>query len=337
MNKNNFQFTVFLGDIYDNVSISALQYDNSAFLLDSNNINNFLDYNFLQDITVYTSLGDLSKDLDIIWNILNHADRIVYCPPNRWSDGKTFDLLDPTSCMQGLTENLLLMLPKSKKIENFSVTNGIIDPIPLSDNRKSQGQQLWISGCSISHGVGVKSNQRYGQLLADELELPVSFLTRVGAAIDWSSDQVIRSDIKKGDIVVWGLSSIERLTYIHNNKLLNGVTVLSYDNDRNLEKIVSKKELVSQNNFFHQNYSIDRVINFCKLCEIQLIIVGILTAPSILRYLNNKTNFFQFPYKISFDSEFINTIQFDDLGTDNIHPGPIQHTNYKNFIKSLLL
>ena len=338
MKKNNFQLNVFLGDVYDNVAISALEYDSSAFLLDMNNIANFLTCDFLQDTTVYTSLGDLSKKLNVIWNVLNHADRIVYCPPNQWSDGKTVDLLDPTSCIQGLTENLLLMLPKSKKIENFSLYDALIDPMPLSDNRKSQSQQLWISGCSISHGAGVKSNQRYGQLLANDLELPVSFLTRVGAAIDWSSDQIVRSDIRKGDIVVWGLTSVERLTYIHNNKLLNGVTVRSYDNDKNLERVIPKKELVSQNTFFQQLYAIDRVINFCKCREIQLFIIGILSrSPSILRYLNNKTNFYQFPYKTSFDSELIDIIQYDDLGNDNVHPGPIQHTSYKNFIKSLLI
>ena len=338
MNKNNFQLTVFLGDIYENVAIAASKFDRSAFLLDISNVDSFINSNLIKNTAVYTSLGDLSKNLNNAWNMLNYADTVVYCPPDKWSDSKTIDILDPTDCIQGLTETLLLLLPDNVKIENFSAYDNLIDPIKLVDNRKTEGKQLWIAGCSISDGTGIRPDQRYGQLLADELELPVSFLTRRGSAIDWASDQIIRSNIRKGDIVVWGLTSTERITYVHDGKLLSGVTVRSYDHDPELEKIVSKRELFKQNTLFQYNYAIDRVINFCKACDAQLIMVGLLTtSPAFFRYVTIKENFYQYPYNITFGSEYMNILEYVDLGDDKSHPGPIQHQKYKDFIKSLIV
>jgi len=338
MKKQNFQLTVFLGDVSENVATQALQSDDSAFLLDFNNCLEFLNNELTSNTTVYTSIGDMANNVSPLWTLLNSADSVVYCPPAVWSDGKDVDPLSPTSSIQGFTEHLLLMLPQDKVV-GLDRNQLSADPMPLVDGRRSEYPQLWVAGCSITHGVGVDPSQRYGQLLADELNLPCSFLTRVGSAIDWSSDQILRSDIRTGDTVVWGLTSTERLTYIHDQELLHGITAKSYIINKQLEKIVSATTLLSQNTFYQHMYSINRVINFCKTTKVKLVIVGLLTSAACLRHLTNTPFFYPYPYPpdfTDFNSKFVNFLNFADIGTDNLHPGPEQHSLYKNFILSLI-
>lgn len=337
MKKQNFQLTVFFGDVYKNVATQALESDNSAFLLDFNNCVEFLNSELIGNTTLYTSIGDLDSNVYQVWTLLNFADVIVYCPPALWSDGKNVNPLAPTVSIKGLSEQLLLKLPRDKVI-NFDRNQLSANPMPLVDSRQSENPQLWVAGCSITHGIGVDASQRYGQLLANELNLPCSFLTKSGSAIDWSSDQILRSNIRAGDTVVWGLTLPERLTYIHDQKLLN-INATSYIINNQLKNIVSETTMLSQNTFYHHMYSIDRVINFCKLLEVNLLIVGLLTSDSGVRHLANTPSFYPYPYSPLFndlDSKLINFFNFIDFGTDNLHPGPKQHSLYANFILSLM-
>ena len=213
MKKTKYKRTIFIGDTDESVRICAQEYHSSAQLLNHSNYKEFIVLSLDQDSVVYTSLGDLPKDLNIVYNILCLADQIVYCPPTQWSDNRLLNFTDPGTCTNGLTEILLLLLPKSIQIVNLNPE--IPDPMPLTDTRKCKETQLWIAGCSISHGVGVDLTERYGHLLSTELNMPCSFLTRPGSAIDWAADQLLRSDIRKNDLVVWGITNPERITYIH--------------------------------------------------------------------------------------------------------------------------
>jgi hypothetical protein len=335
MKKLDYHLTVFVGDTDDSVSISAQEYDSSAFLIDFNNYEDFFNNELLKDTTVYTSLGDLPKDPTVMQNLLLAADEIFYCPPTQWSDKKSIDVVWPLSCIQGLTEHLLLTLTSNKKIHNFDRNNLVPDPVLLVDQRQSDESQLWIAGCSISHGIGVELNERYGHLVADALKMSCSFLTRPGSAIDWSADQIVRSDIRPSDIVVWGITSNARLTFVHGNKLLQGVNNRSYDIKKNLESIVPKKTLISQNTFYKHIYSIKQVINFCNKCQARLIIVGLLTSNSTFRYLATLPEYHHYPYQQACKNNAITDV-LEDYGTDGSHPGPIQHKRYADFILNLI-
>jgi hypothetical protein len=129
------------------------------------------------------------------------------------------------SKMKMWTEDYLKAFSHYKPIENFSM-----DPVPkvlenksiilkLSDVRKTSQPQLWVSGCSFAAGDGVQSNQRYGQILSDRLNLPVSFLAESGSSVTWAADQILRSDLRENDILIWGLTSIPRINYFKNNKV----------------------------------------------------------------------------------------------------------------------
>ena len=127
----------------------------------------------------------------------------------------------------------------------------------------------------------------------------------------------------------------KRVTFIDNQKLLSGVTANSYIVNKQLEKIIPKTNLISQNTFYQHMYSIDRVINFCKITKAKLLIVGLLISDSCLRHLANTPSFYPYPYTPNCDHP-INLAKFVDLGTDQSHPGPEQHVLYKNFILSLI-
>jgi hypothetical protein len=191
-----------------------------------------------------------------------------------------------------------------------------------------------VAGCSISHGTGVDKETRYGQLISNQLNIDCSFLTRPGSAIDWASDQIVRSDIRKGDIVIWGLTQACRTTFVHDNQLLPGVTVQSYQIYPNLDKILPLSTLLSQNTLYHHYMSIERAINFCKKCQAKLLMIGLSHQNSgIVSFLKTKKNYFLYPYRPGFD-DVVHT--YIDFGTDNCHPGPMQHQEYADFCQSTL-
>ena len=212
--------TVFVGDSNSGLADLACEYDSTAFLLDVTNYEDFL--TSTKDATVYTSLSDLPKDQKILFDILLVADRVVYAPPQIWSDKKSVDtalVTDPASSLQGSTENILLQAAAFVDIKNINLISSrllLLDPV---DDRKTNDPQLWIAGCSISHGMGVDNNTRYGTLVAKELNMPVSFLTCPGSSIIWQAGQLMLADLKPGDTVVWALTMPNRFPYYHDNKL----------------------------------------------------------------------------------------------------------------------
>lgn len=326
MNK----LTIFLGDIDYHLSTVAKGHDASAWLLNHNNYKTITETKLKNSTTVYTSLGDLPPNLEIVYDILSRADVIFYCPPKQWSDQKLVDIVDPGSSIQGLTEILLALLPSSVQINNFVATYK--DPNPVVDTRKTKSKQMWVAGCSISHGIGVKTDEKYGSLIAKQLNLSCSFLTRPGTAMDWAADQILRSDIKKNDLVIWGLTNPERLTYIHDNQLLEGVTIMTYDDHPEYKKIVSPENLYSQQNIYKHFYALHQVINFCNKAGAKLFLVGILNGLNcFLPFLKSQKNYIHVPYTLEFNKSQIKT-SFIDLGTDLEHPGPKQHIQYKQLI-----
>jgi hypothetical protein len=330
MQDTKSKLTIFFGDVDESLANNAKLFDSSAGLVDHSNYKEFLISDRDRDTVIFTSLGDLPKNLETVYHILMQADHVVYCPPQKWSDNKSVDCANPVASLQGSTEILLSLLPDSVKIDNYCPT--MLDINALVDQRKSTEPQLWMAGCSITHGLGVEKHQRYGQLVSDSLGMPCSFLTRPGAAIDWAADQILRSDIQKNDIVVWGITTPERLTYIHNDQLLSGVTSQSFRSFPEYSKIIDPVELGSQNTIYKHFYAIQQVINYCRKINAHLILVGLLTGNhSLQRALKSYQNYITIHYHYTFENSSIN-INFADLGSDNNHPGPIQHQQYKQII-----
>jgi hypothetical protein len=327
---------IYVGDTNKELAMLASSYSPTAFLIDFSNYKEFLTIDYTVDVVAFTALGYLPKDLEIFYNILLKADKIIYAPPpNQWSDDQVLNNADPTTCIQGLTENMLLLISDQRPIKNIELCYLKNNLATLVDSRKTDNPQIWFAGCSITHGLGVDLNQRYGQLIADQLGVECSFLTRPGSSIQWAADQIVRSDIRANDIVIWGLTDSCRLPYIHNNEYLPGVTCWTYTTYPEVEKILPFNELFSENTLYNNICAVDRAINFCKKIQVNLGIIGVMPSiPNFLRYIKSKSEYVDFPYKIKFVNGTVVPPQkrYKDLGTDNKHPGPVQHQHYKTFI-----
>jgi hypothetical protein len=326
--------TLFVGDVFESLSKVALEHDPAAFLIDHSNYKSFLTSDITSDITVYTSLGDLPKDLKIFYNIAMLSTKIVYIPPETWSDGMSIITTDPTACVQGLTETMLLLISSYRPVTNLELCYFNPTVNPLTDLRKTENTQLWVAGCSMTYATGVNNSQRYGQLVADHFNLPCSFLAKPGSSIAWAADQILRSDIRSGDIVIWGITSTERSIVINQNKLAF-VNIGSYTRDSDLEKQLPLTTLLSETTFYSHLYSIEQVLTYCKKQQATLLLVGLLVRDNMFRYLKSKNNYFHYNHKLKFHNRDI-SVEYVDLGTDNEHPGPLQHQLYADFCQSAL-
>lgn len=275
----------------------------------------------------YTSLADITEKN--LLDVANKVKTVIYHSLPNWS---STELKEQTEFV--LTQVNKHVVNLSADPENF---------LTLAGERKDKGKQLWISGCSFAHGVGVDPILRYGQLIADNLSLPVTFLTAPASNIPWAADQILRSDIQKDDIVVWGLTSVNRYTAFL-NKSLHFMTVGVFDsNSKNLRdtaKIVNneitsstqkelKKNLFSQERMFQAITSIFQVINYCQKVGAKLIIV------------NHKLSDFEFDFMLArYVYAYQNFIELSDIidYSDNEgHPGVQTHATWGREITNKII
>jgi hypothetical protein len=319
---------LYVGGVDSELANIARAANPQAFLIDHSNYVEFLNNPPTGDVTVYTSLADLPKVFEnnnVVHTLFDLADNIYYYPPKIWSYTK----------MKELTELILQEFSLEKNnVHNLNLPNYTELYTKLIDGRQTPDQQLWISGCSISHGVGVAQEQRYGQLIADSLGLPVSFLTAGGSSIPWAVDQIVRSDICAGDIVILGLTEEFRFPYWATNNTVWHVGVNHRNqNDQlpftNLSSNIIDRLITDDNCFYQSVIKIYQLVNFCRKLNVKLLIVGLLSSNRLAYHLNNISEFIN--YK---NIKSLNPLV--DVGTDNQHPGPLQHQLYADFCQTAL-
>jgi hypothetical protein len=161
--------------------------------------------------------------------------------------------------------------------------SGMYSILDLADCRKTKSPQIWIVGCSIAHGIGLDSReQRYGQIVSDCFKMPVSFLTQGGTSIEWSSDQILRSDISSGDIVIWGITGVNRFIHWDDHGNMFSVTPGIFDPKNPYHKTGSAhiknkadmwQELMhDKSRLYHAIRQISQVISFCRKINANLIL-----------------------------------------------------------------
>lgn len=324
------QITLFVGDVDESLGVAAKNHDASAFLIDVSNYEQFLTTKFDSNITAYTSLGDLPKNLEIFYTVATKATKIVYCPPTKWSDNLELDVTDPNVSIKGLTEHLLLCICDVVPVENIELCYLTPTVNPLLDNRVSEGPQMWFVGCCMTEGVGVYPSERYGQLVTEKLNLPASFLAKAASPMYSTADQILRSDIREGDTVVWGITCTELTIYVEDGSMRR-VTPLSYLTYPDIERRLPIRLMYDETNFYTQLYAIEQIINYCQQRKINLLLIGLLISPNMLRFLKTKDNFFNYPYELDFSDDSY-AKKFLDYGTDDMHPGPEQHKLFADFV-----
>lgn len=311
--------TIFVGDVGEYLADIAKKNDPLAALIDSKN------YQKLKAGTYYTSVGDLDN-LSTFGQILQQADTIVYWPPNRWSDKH-----NRGSMMQYWTEQYLSVFccDASKIVINFNASPlNKTRMLTLADARKFKDGQIWVAGCSISHGAGVADHERYGELISKELNLPVTFLTQPGCSIRWASDQILRSDIRANDTIFWGITGSSRLSYWDESTGKHRYAVLNkFDSHEFLKSLINEKYLASDHMIYESLVSIHNVINFCKINHVTLILATLIKGMEI--YLQDVANFVPLAGIFGQNADDM----YLDLGTDNLHPGPKSH----QFLKEKML
>ena len=309
--------TIFIGDNDINLSIVAKTADPNAQLIQQ--------VQTLMPGTYYTSLSDLHTVENLI-KILDQADSIVYNPPKIWSD-----LKNGFSHQQCWIEFYCMYFNDKKTViglDNIETPHKV-KMLELVDERKTSAKQLWVAGCSISHGIGVDKSDRYGEILSKKLNLSVSFLTQSGASIGWAVDQLLRSDIKPNDIIVLGITSTNRFTFMDNDGDISHVNTRYYEVYPEFNKVISLDILSYEtNNNFSALKDIHKLINFCFKTNVKLVLAGLLIDYKTIKYFYDLPNYTQC-YGVK--GLNLNNI-FLDLGTDNRHPGPKSHQYYAECI-----
>lgn len=314
---------LFVGDCHEYLADAAKKFDPLAILINHENHEHFIKEK--TKWVGYTSLGDLPKDLSIFNRLISIADQIFYCPPKKWSDNKhAKDATCFTDSIQGLTEFYLYSTHKlHSNVSGLETNKFDVDQyLELKEKRKIDSICLWVAGCSTTDGVGVLPEERYGHLLEKKLNLPAIFLTKPASSISWAADQILRSDIRAGDIVVWGLTNEHRL-FLWDPYYKNMADV-KYDSKNKFgfsSRTIGELQL-HETNLAIAIQQIDAVKNFCQKTNSKLLLVNIHSSIALNLHLIPIKEFFLY---------ICETDDYIDTGNDGLHPGPKQHQDYANF------
>ena len=328
------KLTTYVGDVNAYLRAAARQHHPTAFLISNANWSTFVESDY-QDVTVYTSLGDLA--VDNFCKLLDMSDVIEYCPPpnHRWSDNKQINSLDPYDSIRGITEYLIQRHVDRKELGNLEAINQPKELLPLVDQRKTSAPQLWTVGCSITAGIGVEPTQTWGYNLSKMLNIPCSVLAELGASNTWQADQILRSDIRWRDTVVWGITGLYRQWIIQNQEMRH-LNMHSHVEDPDLETSWPLRVLASDTTLYASLHCMKAVANFCDKVGARLVIFNANFSDAYITSLRQIPHFhyYQHPIRIGKDRQIRQ--HWLDLGTDDSHPGPLQHSAFANFCYSLL-
>lgn len=280
--------TVYVGDASIDFAQKITSLHSDAILLTSANFQSWPTHDY-----VYTSVADLETDEFL--DLCTHAARVIYI---ELSDRQLYYS----------TNQLLLGVTATRPVENFAVAPKYDKYLYLDDYRKTEEPQLWCAGCSFTYGEYVREDQRYPTLLAAALGRQLSLLAKPARSILWAADQLLRSDIRSGDIVVWGLTTHHRMPYWQDKEhhmIANGSSFP-----------VSVSRLVEEDVVCRNIKAIAQVINFCKKAKANLYLLGLLDVGY------HTTQWFDTEHYIPFFKKSL------DFGSDGVHPGPLQHQHY---------
>lgn len=315
---------LFVGDNTEYLAHYANRHGESV-LVTLKNYKNVIQKSKTQDIIAHSSFSDLgkvTKSESPFYSLLWSADEIEYVPPEgQWTDHSDQYQLHS---MQRITEYYLYDINLRKNNVKGLVLNHWTEDckyLKLVDERKTSDQNLWISGCSISHGKGITPDQRYGKLIANELDLPVSFLTKGGSSIEWAADQLLRSDIRPNDIVVWGLTSEYRASEWNKDKVKH---INTYDFDAS--ETGSLAVVNEENRLYKALIAVNQVENFCSKIGAKLILFPLISSESLRLHLSGNQCYYENSYQIN----------YIDIGSDGVHPGPEQHKVWAKRLEKII-
>lgn len=204
--------------------------------------------------------------------------------------------------------------------------DSILDSCILEDARKTDETQIWALGCSYTSAVGVEQDQRWANRLAQKLNRNVSVLAAPRASIPWAGDQLLRSDVRKGDQVFWMLTTAHRIDYFSEDN--QAVKIWPEIDPKELgrdEYSIMSKVLTHRWNVYLAVKTIKQAINYCNKVGATIHIAQAMrndfeTDRTLINTLKQHPGFI-----VDFSMELQYNKFMKDLGTDGQHPGPLTH------------
>ena len=304
--------TLFVGSNNINLAKEALLSDASAYLITQDNLH--------QNHTgvCYTSISDLESINDFA-SLLRQADRIIYVPNPSWVNSKKIKQYSEQYWIEHYLH--VFSLDPTKKIINGPPCSVIDKDLMLTLNaqRKNNDPHLWVSGCSTSLGEGVATHERYANILAEKLNLPMCMLAKTSTSVSYAADQILRADIRENDLVVWGVTNHQRKTYYdeENSEIIHVLVTNFKEQNR-------KIDLTDPTLLYDSVIAVQQVVNFCKIVNAKLIIIGIHADTKFATHLKDIAGYV---HANGFWGVNLNDMYLD-IGDDNLHPGPLMHAFY---------
>jgi hypothetical protein len=205
------------------------------------------------------------------------------------------------------TQLLLNFLQHRNIIKNFKKPS----PVEFYQNTGYHHKDpcLWVFGCSHSYGVGLEPLQRYGQLLADRLGLPLILVAEPGSSLTWSLDQIHRSDIKESDLVIWQITTpYRKLKFDVSPK---HVMLSSRASHCYLEVFTNQQV------FFDHVSMIRQGINYLRSKHIRFAMTSLDSKDYYYQYLKEYTRYPEYCYTPEI---------WKDRASDGLHPGPLSNS-----------
>lgn len=253
----------------------------------------------LESNEYHTSLGDMS------------AKNIIKISNNFSTINFVAEGFDQSSDIYNETIILLNSLSWSTNVTNFKIDPPMLFSDPIISNRPT-GPTLWVFGCSHSHGVGLRSNEKkFGEIVATALDLPLMLVSKPGSSLSWSTRNLVAADIKSTDVVIWQLTTPHRLSQ-YNGTVAREI-ILSYPHSKCLLEVFNDNQV-----FFNQINLLNFGVRYLRSIGVKFSIVSIL-PPLDNFYYSYLTEYSKYP-------EYCYAPEYRiDIGTDGQHGGPLSH------------
>jgi hypothetical protein len=274
----------------------------------------------------YSTIEDLAIKVNEIDNLIKSCNRIRLVA----FDHNLLHHVDPNNHYLYFAFLQFLNRQKHKLVDDQN-----LDILPLKlldtkiDSRKTNDRTLWVGGCSFSFGTGIPSEKRYATLLSNRLQLPLVMMAKGGSSISWQADQWLRSDIRSGDIAIWGLTNISRVDIFKTESYSwESTTIKSY---LDLEKKYQHWKIEyfdSLTQSVGQIKNILQVENFFKKIGVDYYLINLMDVTCLPLIFNNHRRFLDLTENFN-DKNIQN---FLDYAADKEHPGVLQHEKYSRKI-----
>jgi hypothetical protein len=315
------EYCVVVGDIHSTLAEFARSLDPNAYLVTDKDLERS------HTGTIYTSLGDFKHTKDF-FNLLIGANRIILHPPETiWSDGCSNH--DRYS-LAWHTDHFCKAASRQHSIPLKTPYTDIVD-LDRPASRLDHTPHVWIAGCSTTYGSGVDPHEVYWHDIVSHLNMPHVVLAKPGTSISWSADQILRADIRQGDMIIWGITNSFRFYWYRSHGSI-AVNPAYYDMHSEFASEVPESVLVNDHWAYESIIASQRVKNMCDKLQVQLLLVGIHADIDFSAQWADHSSFLMIHGTNGLDRD----CSFLDYGTDNLHPGPLTHKMYSSKIKQHL-